>query len=498
MGKIVCDKYDCIFIDEYQDADENIIDSLIYSTPDNRLTIGLFGDSEQAIYENGIGSAQRFIDDVKIKLIEKEDNFRCSRQVINVVNKLRSDGLIQKVAFKEINGVMETSEERDGTAICYYSIKPPEPEKPTRPRKGASDESASSYPIDVAKYNKVLAEYKLDVSRRLEDLIALTQADIGEHVLLKLPNKSVASDAGFGSLYEIFNGGFFDTRKEIKRQLDRLQFGELSEIIKLFKNSANDKRSCNKLICLLKKQNFVIKTKEDKRKIYYNLKRLASTNEAAYAVMTQAIDYGLISLSEGHQSYLNLKDSKLEKISRNTNLHAFKELQISGYNTKKKMCDYIKQNNVIDLTVEVLEAEFNQLAEDDQTENFFSGFFSNDLNFEEVLAFYKYEEDDSNFMTMHKTKGTGIENVVVVLDEFNWTKYDFSSCFKVEDDNPSRQSRTRKLLYVACSRAKKNLRCVRLMNNDDEVENINQYFDKSVFVDLNKITSTLTQSQSST
>lgn len=60
LGKIVRDKYDCIFIDEYQDTDEQIIRSLIYNTPDDRaITVGLFGDSEQAIYEDGIGSAKK-------------------------------------------------------------------------------------------------------------------------------------------------------------------------------------------------------------------------------------------------------------------------------------------------------------------------------------------------------------------------------------------------------------------------------------------------------
>ncbi|VAW86731.1 hypothetical protein MNBD_GAMMA18-947 [hydrothermal vent metagenome] len=54
-------------------------------------------------------------------------------------------------------------------------------------------------------------------------------------------------------------------------------------------------------------------------------------------------------------------------------------------------------------------------------ENFYRKLFGVDLNFTEILAFYRYEDNDSNFMTMHKTKGTGIESVLVVLDEFNWT-----------------------------------------------------------------------------
>ncbi|MBT2785495.1 MULTISPECIES: ATP-dependent helicase [unclassified Halomonas] len=484
IGKIIRDKYDYIFIDEYQDTDEKIINSLIYHAPNKGLTIGLFGDSEQAIYEDGIGSARKLIDDEQLMLIEKEDNYRCSSQVIDVANKFRSDGLIQKVGLKEVDGILEDPDEREGEAIFYYSIKPPAPVKPTKPKKTDSDEVNSAYETDRAKYDLRLEEYKLDISRRLADLTAYAQADIGEHVLLKLPNKSVARDANFGNLYELFDGRFRDTREEIKKQLDRLQFGQLAEIIQLFNSSSTDNRSYNKLIGLLKKQGFVIKTKQDKRELYHMLDELSSSDEAAYSVIEQAVEAGLISLSESHQSYLKRKDKELERISEDNDISAFKKLLEYGFSTKKQMCDYLGENDDVDLTAEVVEEKYDQLTKDVKSEVFFSGLFGSELEFKEVLAFFKYENDDSNFMTMHKTKGTGIENVVVVLDEFNWNKYDFGSCFRAEDDNPARQALTRKLLYVACSRAKKNLRCVRLLNELGEVKNISNYFDNCVSVNL--------------
>lgn len=484
IGKIIRDKYDYIFIDEYQDTDEKIINSLIYHAPNKGLTIGLFGDSEQAIYEDGIGSARKLVDDEQLMLIEKEDNYRCSSQVIDVANKFRSDGLIQKVGLKEVDGILENPDEREGEANFYYSIKPPAPVKPTKPKKTDSDEVNSAYETDRAKYDLRLEEYKLDISRRLADLTAYAQADIGEHVLLKLPNKSVARDANFGNLYELFDGRFRDTREEIKKQLDRLQFGQLAEIIQLFNSSSTDNRSYNKLIGLLKKQGFVIKTKQDKRELYHMLEELSSSDEAAYSVMEQAVEAGLISLSESHQSYLKRKDKELERISEDNDISAFKKLLEYGFNTKKQMCDYLGENDDVDLTAEVVEEKYDQLTKDVKSEVFFSGLFGSEVEFKEVLAFFKYENDDSNFMTMHKTKGTGIENVVVVLDEFNWNKYDFGSCFRAEDDNPARQALTRKLLYVACSRAKKNLRCVRLLNELGEVQNISNYFDNCVSVNL--------------
>jgi DNA helicase-2/ATP-dependent DNA helicase PcrA len=484
IGKIVRDKYDFIFIDEYQDSDEKILESLIYSTPVDGLTIGLFGDSEQAIYDDGIGSAKRFIDDGCLKLIEKEDNYRCSPQVIEVANKFRSDGLVQKVGLKSVDGRLEEPEEREGEVIFYYSIKPPLPEKPTSPKRGDSNEIKSKYLIAREKFDLEMEGYKLDLSRRLEELTSIAKADIGPHVLLKLPNKSVARDANFGNLYDLFDAKFRDAREEMKKQLNRLQFGQLSEILRLFGKSSEDIRSYNKLIGLLKKQGFSIKNKKDKRELYRMLEEFSMSGESAYVVMEKAIDAGLISLSDSHKSYLTRRDRELERFVEDAAFSAFKKLLKHGYNTKKQMCDYLAENDDADLAVDVVEERYEQIKKDVQSEEFFSGLFGKDIKFKEVLAFFKYENDDSNFMTMHKTKGTGIENVVVVLDEFNWNKYDFGSCFRVKDDNPSRQAVTKRLLYVACSRAKKNLRCVRLLDDSDEVKNISNYFDRCVNVNL--------------
>ncbi|PCI97247.1 MAG: hypothetical protein COB14_09280 [Alphaproteobacteria bacterium] len=478
LGKIVCDKYDCIFIDEYQDTDEKIIWNLIYNIPDEKgITVGLFGDSEQAIYEDGIGSAKEIIDDERLKLIEKEDNFRCSPQVIKVANKLRSDGLQQKVALKETEGGLERKEDREGSAQLIYSLKAGKPKKPKAPKKNSPEEERADYQQQKEIYELELETYKVENTRKLETLISHAQNDIGEHVLLKLPNKAVARDASFGSLYDLFDDRFRDTKEEIKKHLDRLQFGQLTEILRLFEGSTADKRAFNKLISKLKRQGFLIQTRNDKKSLNTTLSEFIYSDKAAYEVIREAIQARIISMSETHQTYLHRKKSELERIANEAHLEAFKYLKNNGCNTKLKMLKYIQENEVPDISIEIIEEQFEERMRDIIIENFYNKLFNNDFKFKEILAFYRYEDDDSNFMTMHKTKGTGIENVLVVLDEFNWTKYDFASCFEKEDANPSRQALTRKLLYVACSRAKKNLICIRLANDAAEVEKMQRYFE---------------------
>lgn len=119
LGKILNDKYDFIFIDEYQDTNEKIIDIFLSKIPDtNKTIIGLFGDSMQGIYDDGIGDVNSYISSGKLIKIEKEDNFRCSEQVVDFINKFRNDALKQKVALKKY----ETFENRQGFGKLYYSI----------------------------------------------------------------------------------------------------------------------------------------------------------------------------------------------------------------------------------------------------------------------------------------------------------------------------------------------------------------------------------------
>ncbi len=478
MGKIVSDKYDCIFIDEYQDTNESIIQSLLSHMPDSRkTTVGLFGDSEQAIYEDGIGSAVKLIDAGRLTLIKKEDNFRCSPQIIDVANKFRSDTLTQEVALKEIDGVLESKESRAGSAKLIYAIKGKKPEKPKRLKQNPTAEDKAEHSSLMDEYDNQLEIYKADNTRKLDALIEHAKQGIGEHMVLKLPNKSVAQDAGFGNLYNLFNDSYSNPREKIKEHLDRLQFAQLAETLKLFESSKAEKKYFIHLITQLKRQGFVIRTREDKKTLHATLNTLSSSKKPAHEVIIEAINTKIITISDGRKAYLYRKDSELKRIESEDQLDAFKVLRRKGCNTKPQMIKYLKENYIPNISEEIIQDQFEERMDDIRTQEFYNGLFSASISFEEMLAFYRYEDDHSNFMTMHKTKGTGIENVIVVLEEYNWTKYDFASCFKLEDNNPARQALTTKLLYVACSRAIKNLICVRLIDDASEAETMQNFFD---------------------
>jgi len=86
---IVAQKFPYIFVDEAQDTFSNIIDALNKVSGVSKLPIvGYFGDPMQQIYEKRAGN---FSGPTKSEVIKKEENYRCSKSVITLLNSFVSD-----------------------------------------------------------------------------------------------------------------------------------------------------------------------------------------------------------------------------------------------------------------------------------------------------------------------------------------------------------------------------------------------------------------------
>ena len=70
---------------------------------------------------------------------------------------------------------------------------------------------------------------------------------------------------------------------------------------------------------------------------------------------------------------------------------------------------------------------------------------------------YDYILQEQPFSTQHKSKGLEFNNVLVLLDNGKWSKYNFASLFIETKTTEKVKLRTRKLFYVCCTRAQKNL-----------------------------------------
>lgn len=237
LAKIISDRFDYIFIDEYQDTDRNVIQHLIDISRKSQLTLGLFGDSMQSIYHEGIRDVDAYIQENVLVPIPKPDNYRCAYEIIDTLNPLRADGLTQKVALKkDKKGELEAEETRHGIVKVFYSV--------TAKKPGAFSP----------------AEEKTVHQRQVDRLIQKAKELSPDAKVLMLTNKAIAEKNGFQNLYKVFDDRYTaDVNEHIETFLTEIQALTLASLCIAYEN-----QDYNALIEAVKTGGYVIRTLEDK------------------------------------------------------------------------------------------------------------------------------------------------------------------------------------------------------------------------------------------
>lgn len=443
LRKVLSDKYDYIFVDEYQDTSPDIVKAFLgYVVKDQNIVFGFFGDSMQGIYEDGVGDVESYVQAGAIEKINKEDNYRCSAQVVKLINNLRNDELEQSVALKtRDNGDLESLADRQGRVKLVYAICD---DKPTQ---YSTREDKDSY---LKNLNKLIE----------------TARGGDSYKMLMLTNKAVASEAGFSQLYEIFNSRFGQaTNENLEKVLAICHFSELYELYEDYEN-----KNYAKVIRFVKKSGFELDSVFHKNELLIAFKRVFDLNSPAHNAIHESFKLKLLKKSDSYERFVRRREEFFEAAIGNSRYSAFKDQYVSGLDSFSKLN---KAGFVVD------EYEFNDLERDVKRELFYNYFFGGKITLGEVFKYYDYLSEKTNFITMHKTKGSGIENVLVVADEFFWRDYKFSNAFSAGDIT----AENRKIMYVACSRAIKNLTCVRIMSTE-ESSTIKDYFDEVEYISL--------------
>jgi len=105
LKKRIVDKYDFIYIDEYQDTSSNVLD-LFYdsvTTAGNKTKLYLLGDKMQQIYKNYDGKFEEELTEFDISQ-QLKTNYRTTTKIVNVLNKLYNDKkYIQEPCEKAVN-----------------------------------------------------------------------------------------------------------------------------------------------------------------------------------------------------------------------------------------------------------------------------------------------------------------------------------------------------------------------------------------------------------
>lgn len=486
LSKIIKDKYDYIFIDEYQDTYKPVIEIFFnhLNKTNKRNVIGLFGDSMQSIYQDGDNLSDcvkdRGDDIPQIIEVPKKVNRRNPQNVINLANKIRLDTLKQKA---ELNPNAPNNKDgviKQGNVNFIYSKK----------------ENKDAYNIIKAKFCR-------DWNFK----------DPKDTKLLFLSHSLIASEVGFTSLMDIYdkdkivgNSGYVErikkyiSKKLIKddltdmsfievinnllKRIDKgLEFEKSLDELKIIINSESD-LSYLKAVNILNKKypeikeilptdgiyeflsaNMVIfdfaknMNFEELKSVYLNKDKLIgkkkSTNEESnkrnderdYLIRHLMRIQEIISLYENknYHSIINKSDFKIDKGEDKSKL-----------NEKLKNLHLIKGESietVMKKADELLLCQINERTRDFLIKNKFLFERVKKVSFKEVECLYKYVENETVYSTQHGIKGAEFNNVLVFLDKSGNTKLNYKALFEKTVNKESIIERTQKLFYVCCTRA---------------------------------------------
>ncbi len=445
---VIKDKFDYIFIDEYQDTFPEVIkiflDHLSKSKKHN--IIGFFGDSMQAIYDEGVGNINENVENNKVKEIIKQDNRRNPQLVIDLANTLRLDSLCQKPAqdrnapnYRKMGSIKFLFSKNEDVNI--------EDVKNTKHFEDwdfRSHETKELYLTERLIAGKAKFERLLDIYDNKEPIFELIKTINTE---IRNKNVEISDDTSLDEIVEqmqlqskVKNINLYEQVKNIAFfKIRKMKPTDKSQLIGIKKSSEDDTKKGNKRDKLIthlfhiQECIYLYKTKQ------YN-EFIKKTNFKVSSVGDKK------NLAE----YINT----LQEIKSKTIGEVIDFADKTGIWRKNQIEDFI--NNKPYLYDRVRETEY-----------------------QELWNLYEYVEGKTPFSTQKGIKGAEFDNVFVILDNGKWNLYNFKTLFGDGQSNQNVTNRTRKIFYVCCTRAKSNLIVFFHKPSDKVIQTAEEWFGKN-------------------
>ena len=450
---IVTGSYPFILIDEYQDTNPLVIDIFLNyfaKHTSRQCRIGFFGDSMQAIYDDGIGDIDLYKYPIgSVYEVKKEQNRRSPKAVIDLANNIRLDDLTQHPSEDITAPNMLDGQIKAGRVIFLYSQI-----------DSVSIDNVRSYLIKNEGWNF--------------DNIQGTKE-------LNLTHNLISEKAGFHTLMDIHRGdAIIKYRDRVNSFVKdhRLVTATLTfeEVLLMLENQFTVEKERRKFRPTPAMKQFI-----DSRQDLYAYALSLNFDEFVnmYVSSDQLIDDKKQAEDENNKKGTKRSEliRHLMKIERCIYLYSkgdncaflqVTEKQVRTLSDKQVIRDAIDQlTKVNDKSIEEiinLADELGIVKKDDALERYSercSYIYDRVMNvpYREVQELYKYLEGLTPFSTQHKTKGTEFDNVLVILDNGKWNNYNFEKLFTAAGDEISNTvvKRTFKIFYVCCTRAKENL-----------------------------------------
>jgi DNA helicase-2/ATP-dependent DNA helicase PcrA len=445
LRDIVRDRFPYILVDEYQDTAPEVIEILLSFLPQSRRkgVCGLFGDSMQAIYDEGVGDIRERVRRGEVAEVKKEQNRRNPRLVFELANRLRDDGIVQQPSKDKMAPNMVGGRLKEGVVHFFYTTK--------------------------------VGSALKEVRNRLE----WDFSNVRETTELNLTHNLIAPQAGFGDLMAIYDKDgviafrnrivdFIKKHDDLSRY-DGFTFGEVVRVLQEGKQ-----RNFLKAVSPTERMQLFIDA---------NPQLLTDANGRNFLQFRRMfVDKELlIEDKKQNEEELARKGSKrcefikhvfkvqevvhLYKQGRYNEFLRRTEFKLNRADDKARLRERIERIcGMADRPIlEVIEyADAHGLC---RMDDLYTGFRNKKAYLYERLkgvpylsfqSLYDYLEGRAGYSTQHKIKGREFDRVLVVMDAGDWNNYSFKYLFEGEGTE-SVLLRTRRIFYVCCTRAKESL-----------------------------------------
>ena len=451
---LLIDKFQFIFVDEYQDTSPLVIEILLEFIQQRKKKniIGFFGDAMQSIYEAGIGDIDSYIESGVVYKVEKNQNRRNPQSIIDIANAIRTDGLVQTASKDSSAPNMKNGTAKQGSVKFLYS---------------------TNFDLGKVKLSSWVKGWDFHNAQETKEL--------------RLTHNLIANEAGFSNLMAVYDNDPIAKFKEAFHKEAKKQGHVFSDedsfdtVVKsmpwVYKRDPHKGKS--HLEVLLEDSTAKVLYEHIKdwpyskvKKIYLDKDNLIDDKVVIDGVTVREPKRDrLIQHLFKIQELISLFDNKeYNELIRRT---SFSVQSIADKSNFKKCMDDLKAKASESIEAVISYADsFKLCIADDKLKDFINNndylyWRVKDIPFQEFQNLYLYLEGYTPFSTQHKIKGLEFENVLIVLHNGGWKNYNFEYLFdaKIIDTlNPSQKksypqilSRTKKLFYVCCTRAKDNL-----------------------------------------
>lgn len=429
LRKILTCQFPYIFIDESQDTFKCFVDSMLEVSKEENICVGFIGDAMQNIYVTGVGKIGPYNN---FQEINKEENFRSSRSVLNLANNIRrtEDNLIQVHGLSDI---------KDGIVKIFIC------------------DTNSSRNDNIKKIN----DYMKDKTSNSWDNIRL----------LILVHRAASKQMGFQNLYSIFT----DSKDE--------------------KAASAFSEGCHPLTSQF-------------RDIIFPFLEAAAFSDKFNTINILRNYSPLLTQSNIKDNYKTINTLFLQiKIYIQDLLNILKKENCTNWEILK----YIYDKKLFDLHIKLypylsldeapkIEELYND-ANDEEIENhIYTAFLNSETK--EIKRYLEYIGGNSIFATQQGVKGAEFDNVMVLIDpEDKHMSFSYGKLLKTESLSNTDQDniaqgkdnvlfKTKRLFYVACTRARRNLAITYFSDNIDyaiSCLNETEFFNKEDIIDTRVI-----------